>query len=88
MLTAQIALVINTVISLYTLLIFVWAILSWFNTGNAVVRDIYNALDKLVAPFVNLFRRFIPPLGGLDLSPFIALIVLQLLARAIIFILP
>jgi YggT family protein len=73
--------ILSTIINFYTLVIFVWAILSWFRASNKAVNDVYKVLDTVVAPYVNLFRRFIPPMGGLDLSPFIALIVLQILAR-------
>ncbi len=76
--------ILSSVINLYCLIIFVWAILSWFQNSHKMVRDIYRVLDTIVAPYVNLFRRFIPPMGGVDLSPFIALIVLQLVARLLL----
>lgn len=78
---SQIVMILSSILNFYCIIIFVWAILSWFQNSNKVVRDIYRVLDTIVAPFVNLFRRFIPPMGGMDLSPFIALIVLQLFAR-------
>ena len=53
-----------------------------FGTGKRV--DVYGALSTLVDPFVNLFRRFIPPLAGLDWSPFIAILVLQLVQRLVL----
>ncbi|MDR1358515.1 MAG: YggT family protein [Coriobacteriales bacterium] len=80
----QLATILSSIINLYCLIIFVWAILSWFQSSNKTVRDIYRVLDTVVAPYVNLFRRFIPPLGGMDLSPLIALIVLQILSRLLL----
>jgi uncharacterized protein YggT (Ycf19 family) len=41
-------------------------------------------LHDTVEPYLRLFRRMIPPLGGFDLSPIIALIVLQLVYRVIL----
>ena len=79
--------IVSSVLNIYSIIIFIWAILSWFGRSQGFVRDIYNALDVVVAPYVNLFRRFIPPLGGLDLSPLIAMVVLQILARALVFLL-
>ncbi|GHT78148.1 hypothetical protein FACS1894104_0920 [Actinomycetota bacterium] len=76
--------IITTVLNVYTLLVFAWAILSWFNKGSGILGDIYNALNSIVGPYVNLFRRFIPPLGGMDFSPLIALVVLQLVSRILI----
>lgn len=76
----QLVSLLSTVINLYTFIILAWAILSWFQK-NKTVYSIYKALDALVAPYVNLFRRFIPPVGGIDFSPLVALIALQLAAR-------
>lgn len=73
--------ILSSIINLYSLIIFVWAILSWFQNSNRTIREIYRVLDTIVSPYVNLFRRFIKPMGGIDFSPFIALIVLQLIAR-------
>ena len=74
----QIFLIITAVVNVYCLVIFAWVILSWFRGAHKVVRDIYKVLDTFVAPYVDLFRKFIPPMGGLDFSPFVALIALQL----------
>lgn len=79
----QILSILMSVINLYSMIIFVWVILSWFQTANKTIAEIYSILGKVVEPYVNIFRKFIPPMGGLDLSPLIALIVLQLLTRLI-----
>jgi uncharacterized protein YggT (Ycf19 family) len=75
----------NTVLysvgQLYMFVIVVWAILSWFNKGKGLVNDVYQVLDKIVSPFVGLFRRFIPTAGGMDFSPLIAIILLQVVLR-------
>ena len=76
--------IVSALLNAYCLLIVAWAILSWFLNANKTVRDIYNALDVIVSPYVNLFRKFIPPMGGMDLSPLVALILLQLVARLLI----
>jgi len=68
-------------VNIYVILIVIWAIFSWFNHSRGWLSDIYRVLDMVVGPFVNLFRRIIPPLGGIDLSPLIAVIVLQLVVR-------
>ncbi|MDR1016913.1 MAG: YggT family protein [Coriobacteriales bacterium] len=75
-------------VDLYSLVIFVWAILSWFpasRSGRGVLAQVYRALGKVVDPYVGLFRRFIHPMGGIDWSPFIAMIVLQLVMRLLIY---
>jgi len=77
----QLLMILSYAINAYTLVIFVWVILSWLKESNKIVRDLYKLLDPIVAPYVNLFRKIIPPMGGLDFSPFVAVIVLQLAAR-------
>ncbi|MDR2036172.1 MAG: YggT family protein [Coriobacteriales bacterium] len=79
----QLIMILSSAVNFYCLLIFVWVILSWFKNGGKVVREVYRVLDTVIAPYVNLFRKFIPPMGGLDFSPFIALIVLQIVSGLI-----
>ncbi len=55
---------------------------------NGIIGDIYAILGRLCDPYLNLFRRFVPPIGGMvDVSPIIALIVLQFAVRLIVSIL-
>ena len=42
---------------------------------------ILGFLREVCEPFLRLFRRFLPSFGGLDFSPIVAIIVLQLAAR-------
>ena len=70
----------------YSLIIFVYVLLSWFpNTTSGVIGQIYRALGTLCDPYLNLFRRFIPPIGGMiDVSPIVALLLLQFVVRLIV----
>ncbi len=78
----SIALFITRLLDFYALLIFVWCILSWFPLPReGVIADVVGAIDALVSPYVGLFRRFIPPFGGLDFSPILAIVILQLIRR-------
>jgi len=62
--------------SLYILVfaIFVQVIFSWINP-YAPMAPVFNAMT---APFLRPLRRFIPPLGGVDLTPLVLLIVIQI----------
>jgi len=72
-------------IDFYKILVFVWCILSWIPMrAEGILADVAHAIDTLVSPYINLFRRFIPPFGGLDFTPILAIIVLGLLQRLII----
>ena len=69
-------------IFVYTLLILAYIITSWIRlpyspTLNRVQRFLYDVCD----PYLRLFRRFIPPLGPLDLSPMVAVITLIVLQQ-------
>ena len=70
----------------YTTVIFVYVIMSWFpNTGSGVVGQVYRALGTVCDPYLNLFKRFIPPIGGIvDVTPIIALLVLQFAVRLVV----
>ena len=74
-------------IDFYELLILAECILSWFPT-EGVLGDIYEALRRLTDPFVDIFRKLIPMVGGgpvrVDFSPMIAIIVLDLIKRLVI----
>ena len=61
--------------------------MSWIPRGNSTVDSIRDALGSLVEPWLNLFRRFIPPFGGIDFSPIVALFALELIERLILSIL-
>ena len=59
------------------------AILSWLvafdviNLRHPMVRQFARFLDAVTRPVLAPFRRFIPPLGGIDITPIIAIIVLN-----------
>jgi YggT family protein len=69
--------ILNLFINIFIFTIFARAILSWIAVGH------YNAassiLYSLSEPVLSLCRRLTPDLGGLDLSPLVALIMLQLM---------
>jgi uncharacterized protein YggT (Ycf19 family) len=69
-------------IRFYTYLIFGWVVLSWFPLREGLALDLYHVLSSLCEPYVGLFRRFMPVArmgaGGIDFSPFVALLVLQI----------
>ena len=43
---------------------------------GGLLQDIAAVLDSVCGPWLNLFRRFIPPMGGIDFSPVVAIIAL------------
>ncbi len=65
-------------INIYLVLIFIRILLSWFQTAGWA-SSAMSFLSPITDPYLNIFRSFIPPLGGLDLSPLLAILLLQLL---------
>lgn len=66
----------------YQLMMVVYVLLSWF--PGAWDSALGRILGSLVDPFLGLFRRFIPPLAGIDFSPIIAFFALDLLQRGVL----
>jgi YggT family protein len=67
--------------SIYLLVfaVVVQAVLSWFRTYS----PFSPVMEAMTRPFLRPFRRFIPPLGGFDLTPLVLLIVLQVILIAL-----
>jgi YggT family protein len=76
--------ILSGLVQFYVLLIIAWAILSWFRQGEGFIADVYGILDKVVSPFIDLFKRFIPTAGGIDFSPLVAIILLQFVLRLLV----
>ena len=77
-----------SLLNAYSIIILVYVIMSWIPNSTGIVGQVYDALGMLCGPYLDLFRRFIPPIGGMvDVSPIVALLVLQLIERLIVFIL-
>ena len=69
----------------YTTIIFIYVIMSWIPHTTGVVGDVYRILGKLCDPYLDLFKRLIPPIGGMvDITPIIALLDLQFVVRLIV----
>jgi len=69
------------IINLYTLTLFVQAVLSWMGPGGRnPAADILWSLNE---PLLKPVRRFIPPIGGFDLSPLVVMLALQVLIRLV-----
>lgn len=77
----------------YLVLIIARIVLSWVQQFrplpyNRPLRAVVGFVEESVDPYLNVFRRFIPPLGGggfaLDLSPILAIIVLLIVQGIVV----
>ncbi len=76
---------VNIFIWVYILLLFAYILTSWVRLPynpwlNRVQRFLYDVCD----PYLRIFRRFLPPLGPLDLSPMVAIISLYVIQTVLV----
>ncbi|PZV18446.1 MAG: YggT family protein [Leptolyngbya sp.] len=67
----------KTFVGIYFVLLVIRILLSWFPNVDWLSPP-FSVLSQLTDPYLNLFRSIIPPLGGIDLSPILAFLLLQL----------
>ncbi len=85
-----ILILVDTVISLYIWALIISAVLSWLvafnvvNTSNRFVYAVGDFLYRLTEPALRHIRRFIPLMGGIDISPVILILVLMFVRNLII----
>ena len=70
-------------VNFYTWLIIAYVLMSWFPTAG-ILADIQRVLATLVEPYLSLFRRFIPPIGMIDISALVAILVLEAAAGLLV----
>lgn len=87
---ADVADYVGALFLIYIVLILINVLLSWVPRMpyNPTLRTVLDFVTETTNPYLNLFRRFIPPLGGggfaLDLSPMLGLIVLFILRALVV----
>ena len=75
----------TTILEIYTVVILVWVVLSWLvgfnviNRYNQFVQALIRATSVLVEPALAPIRRILPPLGGMDFSPIVLLLLVRFL---------
>ena len=79
---------INLLFEILSILILVDVLGSWILASRTKLPDIvYTILavvHRITSPIMEPIRRVIPPLGGLDMSPIIALVGLQVIQRLLV----
>ena len=74
-------------LSIVSLVIIIQVVLSWLfvfnvlNTSSHGVRTFALAIDRLTAPLYRPIRRMLPDFGGIDFSPLVVLILVQVLQK-------
>ena len=77
----------NLLLTILTWIIIIQVILSWLlafnvlNTSSQGVRSIAVAMDRITAPLYRPIRRILPDFGGIDFSPLVILILIQVIKK-------
>ena len=77
----------DLLLSVLMWIIIIQVILSWLfafnvlNAGSGGVRAFVSALDRITAPLYRPIRRILPDFGGIDFSPLVILILIQVLKK-------
>ena len=81
---------VGAVFLVYLVLIIVRVLLSWIPRipYNRTLRAVIGFIEEVTDPYLNVFRRFLPPVGGgafaLDLSPILAIILLIIVQQVVV----
>lgn len=77
----------NLLLSVLTWIIIIQVILSWLlafnvlNTSSNGVRTFAMALERITAPLYRPLRRIMPDFGGIDFSPLVILLLIQIIKK-------
>jgi len=75
---------VSVFVGVYVLLILVYIITSWVPGGaSPAIERVRQFLYDVCEPYLRVFRRFIPPIGPLDLSPIAAVFSLYIIERLV-----
>lgn len=73
-----------SLIGLYSMVIFVQVVLSWFPSNGGALSAVREWTGRLTEPLLGPIRRALPSMGGLDLSPLVLILALQVLRSLIL----
>ena len=85
-----IANLLDTAISIYIWCLFIYIVLTWLinfgvmNTQNRFVYLVMDFLYRITEPALRMIRRFIPNLGGIDISPIVLVLGLMFLRNLVV----
>ena len=80
-----------TLLDVYSWIVLAAVIMSWLlafnvvNYHNNIVRSVVRFLDVLTEPVFRQVRRFLPSIGGLDLSPIVVFIAIIFLQKLVVY---
>ena len=82
--------ILDMLLQLVVYIIIAQVILSWLvafnviNTQSGFVRSLLTGLDRLTGPLFRPIRRLLPDFGGIDFSPIVVLLAIQILRKLLV----
>jgi YggT family protein len=79
--------IIDMILQILVWIIIIQVILSWLvafnviNTSSNFVRTLLDGLDRLTAPLYRPIRKILPDFGGIDFSPIVLILAIQILRK-------
>ena len=79
--------IIDMILQILVWIIIIQVILSWLvafnviNTSSGFVRTVLDVLDRLTDPLYRPIRKIMPDFGGIDFSPIVLILAIQILRR-------
>jgi len=80
---SPIAQILGSVLQLFNFLLIIWCLCSWFPNINWYDQP-FKTLDAIVRPVIAPFKKIIPPIGNIDISPMIAILFFQFIYSVIV----
>ncbi|KYD29664.1 YggT family protein [Geobacillus sp. NFOSA3] len=71
----------STLIQIYSYALIIYILMSWF--PNARDTKVGQMLATICEPYLEPFRRIIPPIGMIDISPIVAFLVLEFATKGL-----
>ncbi|WJY28804.1 MULTISPECIES: YggT family protein [Sporosarcina] len=81
LLLLQLFKVISLALTVYSIALVIYILMSWVPASRDTAFG--RILEKIAEPYLGFFRKFIPPLGMIDISPIVALLALRLIERGL-----
>ena len=81
--------IVDMILQLLVWIIIIQAVLSWLvafnviNTSSGFVRTLLETLDRLTAPLYRPIRKIMPDFGGIDFSPIVLILAIQIVRKLV-----
>ncbi|KAB7669248.1 YggT family protein [Bacillus sp. B1-b2] len=78
----SIIIILSYLLQFYSYAIIIYIFMSWIPNARETAVGVF--LSKICEPYLEIFRKIIPPLGMIDISPIVAIFVLNLAGRGVV----